>query len=338
MAQPPPPLCDTSAYFHPVHHAPAHPHPPPPPHPQMQIPSQFLNPFEMLYDDRTGTLNYNYMRPYIPSQIQLPDSGLSDSFVMRRRRTRTTFTSSQIAELEEYFRQGKYLNNIRLSELTGRLNLGQAQVKIWFKNRRRRFKIEQTKLNDSASFDMPLQLKDVKVPVGELTPSSTPSSAASSPAPPTTTTSSYIGNEIPSQPDTPNCFASGYFFNHNFPSHYPYPTPPTDPAFDLSTHHGFSYGSNPLWRIAPQTPSSTSSEPSPTTVADVYEPLTPKNEDSSPKIRAPDEIEDKSSLLKVDCSPKVTVEPVQSTVDTILQAYSTHRATNAGGQFAYCFN
>lgn len=262
---------------------------------------------------------------------------------MRRRRTRTTFTSSQIAELEEYFRQGKYLNNVRLSELTGRLNLGQAQVKIWFKNRRRRFKIEQTKLNDSANFDMPLQMKDVKVPVGELTPSSTPSSTASSPAPSTTTTSSYIGNEIPSQPDTPNCFASGYFFNHSFPSHYPpYPTPPTaDPAFDLSTHHTFSYASNPLWRIAPQTPSSTSSEPSPTTVADVYEPLTPKTEDSSPKIRAPDENEDKG-LLKVECSPKPAAEPTaancQSTVDTILQAYSTHRASNPSGQFAFCFN
>lgn len=262
---------------------------------------------------------------------------------MRRRRTRTTFTSSQIAELEEYFRQGKYLNNVRLSELTGRLNLGQAQVKIWFKNRRRRFKIEQTKLNDSGSFDMPLQMKDIKVPVGELTPSSTPSSTASSPAPPTTTTSSYVGNDIPSQPDTPNCFASGYFFNHNFPSHYPpYPTPPaTDPAYDLSTHPTFSYGSNPLWRIAPQTPSSTtSSEPSPTTVADSYEPLTPKTDDSSPKIGTTEEVEDKD-LLKVDASPKpVEQAPAncQSTVDTILQAYSTHRATNPSGQFAYCFN
>lgn len=261
---------------------------------------------------------------------------------MRRRRTRTTFTSSQIAVLEEYFQQGKYPSNIRLTELTGRLNLSQAQVKIWFKNRRRRFKIEQTKLNDSANVDMSLRLKDVKVPVGELTPSSTPSSAASSPAPPTTTTSSYVGNDIPSQPDTPNCFASGYFFNHNFPSHYPpYPTPPTDPAFDLSNHHTYSYGSNQLWRIAPQTPSSTSSEPSPTTIADVYEPLTPKTEDTSPKIRAPDETEDKR-LMKVECSPKQMAQPsavnCQSTVDSILQAYSTHRASNPSSQFAYCFN
>lgn len=261
---------------------------------------------------------------------------------MRRRRTRTTFTSSQLAELEEYFRQGKYLNNIRLSELTGRLNLGQAQVKIWFKNRRRRFKIEQSKLNDTSSFDIPLQMKDLKVPVGRLTPSSTPSSAASSPAPPTTT-SSYIANDTPSQPDTPNCFASGYFCNHNFPGHYPpYPTPPTtDPAFDLSAHHTFSYGSNPLWRIAPQTPSSTSSETSPTAVTDLYEPLTPKTDDSSPKTRAPDKIEDKY-IEKVEESPRTAMQPsdgnCQRTVETILQAYSNHRANNPSSQFAFCFN
>lgn len=80
---------------------------------------------------------------------------------MRRpRRTRTTFTSSQIAELEQHFLQGRYLTSSRLAELSAKLALGTAQVKIWFKNRRRRHKIQtdqQKDLSTSFSCDgMPL--------------------------------------------------------------------------------------------------------------------------------------------------------------------------------------
>ncbi|KAL7730787.1 hypothetical protein ACLKA6_003556 [Drosophila palustris] len=160
MAQPPP---DQNFY----HHTLPHPHPHAHPHshthshahtqhPQLQLPPQFRNPFDLLFDERTGAINYNYIRPYLPNQMPKPDE-LSDSLVMRRpRRTRTTFTSSQIAELEQHFLQGRYLTAPRLADLSAKLALGTAQVKIWFKNRRRRHKIQSDQHKDQSYDGMPL--------------------------------------------------------------------------------------------------------------------------------------------------------------------------------------
>ncbi|NP_001273836.1 homeotic protein bicoid-like [Musca domestica] len=148
MAQPPP----DQNFYHPHPHPHAHPHP----HPQLQLPPQFRNPFDLLFDERTGAINYNYIRPYIPNQLPKPDD-LSDSLVMRRpRRTRTTFTSAQIAELEQHFLQGRYLTSSRLAELSAKLTLGTAQVKIWFKNRRRRHKIQSDQQKEFSCDGMPL--------------------------------------------------------------------------------------------------------------------------------------------------------------------------------------
>ncbi|XP_075148335.1 bicoid isoform X2 [Haematobia irritans] len=148
MAQPPP----DQNFYHPHPHPHAHPHP----HPQLQLPPQFRNPFDLLFDERTGAINYNYIRPYIPNQLPKPDD-LSDPLVMRRpRRTRTTFTSVQIAELEQHFLQGRYLTSSRLTELSAKLALGTAQVKIWFKNRRRRHKIQSDQQKEFSCDGMPM--------------------------------------------------------------------------------------------------------------------------------------------------------------------------------------
>ncbi|XP_017042700.1 homeotic protein bicoid [Drosophila ficusphila] len=167
MAQPPP---DQNFYHHPLPHTHAHPHSHPHSHshphphhqhPQLQLPPQFRNPFDLLFDERTGAINYNYIRPYLPNQMPKPDmyppEELPDSLVMRRpRRTRTTFTSSQIAELEQHFLQGRYLTAPRLADLSAKLGLGTAQVKIWFKNRRRRHKIQSDQHKDQSYEGMPL--------------------------------------------------------------------------------------------------------------------------------------------------------------------------------------
>ncbi|XP_016954344.1 homeotic protein bicoid isoform X2 [Drosophila biarmipes] len=160
MAQPPP---DQNFYHHPLPHTHTHPHSHPHSHPhphhqhpQLQLPPQFRNPFDLLFDERTGAINYNYIRPYLPNQMPKPEE-LPDSLVMRRpRRTRTTFTSSQIAELEQHFLQGRYLTAPRLADLSAKLGLGTAQVKIWFKNRRRRHKIQSDQHKDQSYEGMPL--------------------------------------------------------------------------------------------------------------------------------------------------------------------------------------
>lgn len=218
MAQPPP----DQNFYHP------HPHPHAHPHPQLQLPPQFRNPFDLLFDERTGAINYNYIRPYIPNQLPKPDD-LSDTLVMRRpRRTRTTFTSAQIAELEQHFIQGRYLTSSRLAELSAKLVLGTAQVKIWFKNRRRRHKIQSDQQKDFSCDGMPLS-PTVPNPVksethgsGSSCGSNNSSGSSSSGGPPSLHSLSLNG----SGGSTPNALT-------------PSPTP-TTPTANLMEHYGES--------------------------------------------------------------------------------------------------
>uniref|UniRef100_A0A1I8P9F7 Homeobox domain-containing protein n=1 Tax=Stomoxys calcitrans TaxID=35570 RepID=A0A1I8P9F7_STOCA len=224
MAQPPP----DQNFYHPHPHPHAHPHP----HPQLQLPPQFRNPFDLLFDERTGAINYNYIRPYIPNQLPKPDD-LSDTLVMRRpRRTRTTFTSAQIAELEQHFLQGRYLTSSRLAELSAKLALGTAQVKIWFKNRRRRHKIQSDQQKEFSCDGMPMSPSvstSIKTEAhgsagscGSNNSNGSSTSSSSSGGPPSLQSLNLNGNGT----TTPNTLT-------------PSPTP-TTPTTNLMDHYGES--------------------------------------------------------------------------------------------------
>ncbi len=57
-----------------------------------------------------------------------------------KKRKRTAFTTTQVKELESEFRRSKYLTISRRTELSKSLKLTETQIKIWFQNRRTKWK------------------------------------------------------------------------------------------------------------------------------------------------------------------------------------------------------
>jgi len=57
-----------------------------------------------------------------------------------KKRKRTAFTTTQVKELENEFRRSKYLTISRRTELSKSLKLTETQIKIWFQNRRTKWK------------------------------------------------------------------------------------------------------------------------------------------------------------------------------------------------------
>eukprot|EP00111_Clytia_hemisphaerica_P023679 TCONS_00069782-protein len=70
------------------------------------------------------------------------------------KKSRTVFTKKQINELESVFYQKRYLTIKDREELSRRLTLTENQVKVWFQNRRNKWKREMSFKVEFAKFNM----------------------------------------------------------------------------------------------------------------------------------------------------------------------------------------
>lgn len=86
------------------------------------------------------------IKPYSTEYSPTISSPGSDSYLeyssddefgkRKRKRTRTTFSSAQVYELEKKFQRSQYLSAVDRLNLASALNMSDVQVKRWFQNRR----------------------------------------------------------------------------------------------------------------------------------------------------------------------------------------------------------
>lgn len=83
----------------------------------------------------------------------------------RKKKTRTVFSRSQVYQLESTFDIKRYLSSSERAGLASQLHLTETQVKIWFQNRRNKWKRQLAAEMEAASLAQASHQRMVRVPI-----------------------------------------------------------------------------------------------------------------------------------------------------------------------------
>ncbi|CAL1599631.1 unnamed protein product [Knipowitschia caucasica] len=95
-----------------------------------------------------------------PDPDTVPDPDPDPTALGRRKKTRTVFSRGQVFTLESTFDVKRYLSSSERAALAATLRLSETQVKIWFQNRRNKWKRQLSAELEAASLS-----QRVRVPI-----------------------------------------------------------------------------------------------------------------------------------------------------------------------------
>ncbi|KAK2878870.1 hypothetical protein QQF64_011008 [Cirrhinus molitorella] len=89
----------------------------------------------------------------------------ADKKPCRKKKTRTVFSRSQVFQLESTFDMKRYLSSSERAGLAASLHLTETQVKIWFQNRRNKWKRQLAAELEAANLSHAAAQRIVRVPI-----------------------------------------------------------------------------------------------------------------------------------------------------------------------------